>query len=126
MILGTYYFRLIVTPSERDNELEILRSSDRHQFAEVKNRILREGLRSKENATAPVFKTELFVVLVYAKAPRDGCFHGPLSYATSLSQNMLSALGGLRNSRVFVGFSPETLMVQRRNGRNHPPSPTVF
>jgi hypothetical protein len=30
---------------------------------------------------------------------------------------MLSALGGLGNSRVFAGFLPETLMVRGRNGR---------
>ena len=38
-------------------------------------------------------------------------------YATSPYVNMLSALGGLGNSRAFAGFSPETLMVQGRNGR---------
>ncbi len=37
--------------------------------------------------------------------------------ATSLSANMLLALGGLGKSRVFAGFSPETLMVRGRNGR---------
>ena len=48
---------------------------------------------------------------------RDLRLHGSLSYATSPYANMLSALTGLGNSRVFVGFSPETLMVQERNGR---------
>jgi hypothetical protein len=40
-------------------------------------------------------------------APRDFRLSSPLSYATSLSQNMLSALIGLGNSRGFAGFSPE-------------------
>jgi hypothetical protein len=35
-------------------------------------------------------------------APRDGCLHGSLSYATSPYATMLSALGGLGNSRVFA------------------------
>ncbi|MFN7306053.1 MAG: hypothetical protein ACK5V0_03875, partial [Alphaproteobacteria bacterium] len=48
---------------------------------------------------------------------RDFRFHSSLSYATSPYANMLSALNGLGNSRVFAGFSPETLMVRGRNGR---------
>jgi hypothetical protein len=41
----------------------------------------------------------------------------PFTHATSPYANLLSALGGLGHSRVFAGFSPETLMVQGRNGR---------
>ena len=48
---------------------------------------------------------------------RDFHFFGPLSYATSPYENTLSALGGLGNSRVFAGFSLETLMVRGRNSR---------
>ena len=36
--------------------------------------------------------------------------------ATSPYANLLSALGRLGNSRAFAGFSPETSMVQGRNG----------
>jgi hypothetical protein len=65
------------------------------------------GLGSQKEVVAPALNIET----------RDLRFFGSLSYATSPYANMLSALGGLGNSRVFAGFSPETLMVRGRNGR---------
>ena len=85
---------------------DIRRAMRKHHSAEDKIRSVMEGLDYRE----AIENTRNWGSESFA-------FPAPLSYSTSPSANMLSALGGLGNSRVFAGSSPETLMVQRRNGR---------